>query len=55
MRATQLIKWSDLKDRDPTHARVANVDLVIVRYDDKVSVLYGRCLPSRGAYVGWAC
>ncbi len=40
--------WSELKDRAPTYALVANVDLVIVRYDDDVSVLYGRCL-HRGA------
>ena len=32
----------------PTHARVENTDLVIVKYGDKVSVLYGRCL-HRGA------
>ena len=40
--------WPDLQDRQPTYALVANVDLVIVRYDDQVSVLYGRCL-HRGA------
>ncbi len=44
----QLIKWDELNDREPTHALVADVDLVIVRYDDNVSVLYGRCL-HRGA------
>ncbi len=48
MKTTKIAKWSTLKDRDPTHARVANVDLVIVRYDSEVSVLYGRCL-HRGA------
>ncbi|MFS2317878.1 glutamate synthase-related protein [Maricaulis sp. D1M11] len=48
MKKTAIAKWADLADRDPTHARVANVDLVIVRYDDAVSVLYGRCL-HRGA------
>jgi len=37
-----------LADRDPTGALVGNVDLVIVRTDDDVSVLYGRCL-HRGA------
>ncbi|MFQ5598584.1 MAG: glutamate synthase-related protein [Nitrospiria bacterium] len=36
--------WEDLHDRQPKAALVANVDLVIVRYDGKVSVLYGRCL-----------
>lgn len=40
--------WSDLADRRPAYALVANVDLVVIRYDDKVSVLYGRCL-HRGA------
>jgi len=35
--------WSKLPDREPTDARVAGVDLVVVRYDDEVSVLYGRC------------
>lgn len=35
--------WSDLSDREPAGARIAGVDLVVVRYDDQVSVLYGRC------------
>jgi methylamine---glutamate N-methyltransferase subunit C len=41
-------KWAELKDRRPAYALVANVDLVVVRFDDTVSVLYGRCL-HRGA------
>ncbi|MGB1252729.1 MAG: glutamate synthase-related protein [Candidatus Promineifilaceae bacterium] len=44
----EIAKWSTLPDRDPQYALVANVDLVIVRADDTVSVLYGRCL-HRGA------
>ena len=40
--------WSTLDDRTPTYALVEGVDLVVVRYDDRVSVLYGRCL-HRGA------
>jgi nitrite reductase/ring-hydroxylating ferredoxin subunit len=40
--------WSSLEDRTPAAARVANVDLVVTRFDDDVSVLYGRCL-HRGA------
>jgi len=40
--------WDELADRVPVHALVGNVDLVVVRYDDEVSVLYGRCL-HRGA------
>ncbi len=40
--------WSELEDRKPAYALAADVDLVVVRYDDQVSVLYGRCL-HRGA------
>lgn len=40
--------WSDLPDRTPRYALVADVDLVVVRHGDAVSVLYGRCL-HRGA------
>ncbi len=35
--------WSDLDDRSPAYALVAGVDLVVIRYDDAVSVMYGRC------------
>ena len=48
MRATGVASWSALRDRQPLYALVADVDLVVVRYDDSVSVLYGRCL-HRGA------
>jgi glutamate synthase domain-containing protein 2 len=44
----QVAKWSELADRQPAYALVADVDLVLIRYDDQVSVLYGRCL-HRGA------
>ncbi len=40
--------WSTLEDRRPAYALVAGVDLVVIRYDDTVSVLYGRCV-HRGA------
>ena len=40
--------WSELADRTPAYALVKGVDLVVIRYDDQVSVLYGRCL-HRGA------
>ncbi len=43
-----IAEWSNLEDRRPTYALVRNVDLVIVKYDNNVSVLYGRCL-HRGA------
>ena len=48
MKKTAIAKFSELKDREPTYALVANVDLVVIRYNDDVSVLYGRCL-HRGA------
>ncbi|MFK8024319.1 MAG: glutamate synthase-related protein [Ilumatobacter sp.] len=44
----KIATWSELADRDPVGALVSNVDLVIVRFDDNHSVLYGRCL-HRGA------
>ena len=40
--------WSDLKDRTPAYALVGEVDVVVIRWDENVSVLYGRCL-HRGA------
>ena len=39
---------AELPDRQPVYALVGEVDLVVVRYDQSVSVLYGRCL-HRGA------
>jgi glutamate synthase domain-containing protein 2 len=44
----QVASWKALEDRKPAYALVGNVDLVVLRYDDEVSVLYGRCL-HRGA------
>jgi methylamine---glutamate N-methyltransferase subunit C len=41
-------KWEELEDRVPAYALVSNVDLVVIRYGEAVSVLYGRCL-HRGA------
>ncbi len=40
--------FDQLADREPAHALVADVDLVVTRFDDRVSVLYGRCA-HRGA------
>jgi nitrite reductase/ring-hydroxylating ferredoxin subunit len=48
MKKHAVAKWDELKDRNPVYALVADVDLVIVRFDDSVSVLYGRCA-HRGA------
>ncbi len=48
MTKTSVAKLSTLPDRKPQYALVAEVDLVVVRFDDEVSVFYGRCL-HRGA------
>ncbi|MFB3112530.1 MAG: Rieske (2Fe-2S) protein, partial [Gemmatimonadales bacterium] len=48
MNRIKIAEWSELADRQPAGALVGNVDLVVVRYGDEVSVLYGRCL-HRGA------
>lgn len=39
---------SEVDDRKPAHRLVNGLDLVVVRYDNELSVLYGRCL-HRGA------
>lgn len=48
MKKVAILSSDALKDRKPQHALVADVDLVAVRFDDEVAVLYGRCL-HRGA------
>ena len=48
MQPEKITNWNDLEELRPTHALVAGVDLVIVRYGQEVSVMYGRCL-HRGA------
>jgi glutamate synthase domain-containing protein 2/nitrite reductase/ring-hydroxylating ferredoxin subunit len=48
IRINKVATWSELQDREPTYALVGEVDLVVIRYGDQVSVLYGRC-QHRGA------
>ena len=48
MNLIQLLKQADLKDKEPAHALAGNTDLVVVKFNDQISVLYGRCL-HRGA------
>ncbi|MFB1004526.1 MAG: Rieske 2Fe-2S domain-containing protein, partial [Bacteroidia bacterium] len=43
-----LFALDELPNREPKHALVENTDLVVIRYEQEVSVLYGRCL-HRGA------
>ncbi len=47
-RFEKVASWTELTDRQPAYALLEGVDLVVVRYDQEVSVLYGRCL-HRGA------
>ncbi|WP_424975196.1 glutamate synthase-related protein [Dinoroseobacter sp. S124A] len=48
MQKTSVAKLDALADRAPAYALVGEVDLVVVRFDETVSVFYGRCL-HRGA------
>jgi len=48
MKKIKITTWSQLADRKPQYALVSGVDLVVIRNDEQVSVLYGRCL-HRGA------
>jgi glutamate synthase domain-containing protein 2/nitrite reductase/ring-hydroxylating ferredoxin subunit len=43
-----IANFNELEDRQPTHALVENTDLVVTKFDNTFSVLYGRCL-HRGA------
>ena len=43
MKKVRIAAFGELEDRKPAHAIVGNVDLVVIRYDDNISVLYGRC------------
>ena len=49
MRFVPVARFDDLAPREPVHALVEGVDLVLIRLDgQEVSALYGRCL-HRGA------
>ncbi|AWW00858.1 glutamate synthase-related protein [Arcticibacterium luteifluviistationis] len=48
MKKVKLCLLSDLSDREPLHKIVNGLDLVLTKFDEKVSLLYGRCL-HRGA------
>lgn len=48
MKKVKILQFSDLKDKQPVHHLINGLDLVVIRYGDEVSVLYGRCL-HRGA------
>ena len=44
MNKVKLCKVDDLPKKDPTHYQINGMDLVAVRDELMVSVLYGRCL-----------
>ena len=44
----KLCQVDELEDKSPVHYQINGLDLVVVKYDENVSVLYGRCL-HRGA------
>ncbi len=44
----RLAKIEDLEEKKPAYALAENTDLVVVRYGENISVLYGRC-QHRGA------
>ena len=50
MKKIRIAVWDDLIPLNPAYALVANVDLVVIRWqdEDRASVLFGRCL-HRGA------
>ncbi|MDF1698492.1 MAG: glutamate synthase-related protein [Saprospiraceae bacterium] len=48
MTETKTFLFEELSDRTPIAYQINGLDLVFVRYDDNISVLYGRCL-HRGA------
>lgn len=55
MKKVRVATFSELQDRQPAHALVGDVDLVIIRYDEEISVLYGAmpapwCSARRRAY-----
>lgn len=50
MQAAKIATWSEVPDREPIGVLVDDVDLVVIRFDDNHSVLYGRCL-HRGAHM----
>lgn len=48
MKKITIAKLSEIQDRKPAYAISGEVDLVVVKIDEEVSVFYGRCL-HRGA------
>lgn len=45
------LKFSNLPNKQPQHYQTKGLDLVFIKFDQEISVLYGRCL-HRGAILG---
>ena len=43
MRKSKVAAFSELEELTPTYALAENVDLVLIKYGDEVSILFGRC------------
>lgn len=50
-KALKLLTLAEIEEKQPTHKQVNGLDLVVIKFDGAVSVLYGRCL-HRGALMG---
>jgi glutamate synthase domain-containing protein 2 len=48
MNLKPILKLNEISDKSPLHALVNDIDLVVVKFDNNYSILYGRCL-HRGA------
>lgn len=51
MNKISICAFSELENKQPVNKLINGLDLVVIKYDDDVSVLYGRCL-HRGALLG---
>jgi len=51
MKEIKLCEFNTLEEKEPTHQLINGLDLVLIKYGEEVSVLYGRCL-HRGALLG---
>ncbi len=51
MKEIKLCEFNSLEEKEPSHQLINGLDLVLIRYGEEVSVLYGRCL-HRGALLG---
>ncbi|MEO1652172.1 MAG: glutamate synthase-related protein [Bacteroidota bacterium] len=47
-KAVKIGEFDQIPEKEPTHAKVLNTDLVVIKFGEDISVLYGRCL-HRGA------